>query len=98
MNLAEAEPNATKKPMVKGSTSTIIAVLEAMKRLDGPAKGIMLKAKETPRMLRISRSVVSLGPLEAFVSLLELIKQARRMSFVLFSSARSTIECLWVLQ
>lgn len=54
MNLAEAEPRATRKPMVMGSTSTRIAVLEAIRRLDGPAKGMMFRAKESPRMVRIS--------------------------------------------
>ena len=61
MNLAEAEPTATRNPMVKGSAPvTRRAAFEAMNRFDGPAKGIMFSRKEVTRMLRISKSDASL--------------------------------------
>ena len=75
MNLAEAEPRATRKPMVMGSTSTNIAALEAIRRLDGPAKGMMFRAKENPRMPRISKRPVSLEFPRSVCKWLELIKQ-----------------------
>ena len=61
MNFAEAEPTATAVPMVKRSTSiAAIAALEAMKRFEGPAKGIMLRRKDVTRIVRISKRGSSL--------------------------------------
>jgi hypothetical protein len=69
MNFAEAEPNATTVPMVNGSTSmAAIAAFDAMKRFDGPAKGIMFKRKDVTRMLRTSKIGSSQERLETFVS------------------------------
>jgi hypothetical protein len=50
MNLAVAEPNATKKPTVKISASTHNAALEAMNKFEGPAKGMRFKANENARI------------------------------------------------
>ncbi len=68
MNFAEAEPNATATPMVKGSTSmAAIAALEAMKRFDGPAKGMMFRRKDVTSMVRISKIGSSVERLETSV-------------------------------
>ena len=47
--MAEAEPRATRKPIVKGSELTSKAAFEAIKRFDGPVKGIMFRRKEVSR-------------------------------------------------
>lgn len=61
MNLADAEPEATRNPMVKGSAlATRRAALEAMNRFDGPANGMIFNRKEVARMPRISKSDASL--------------------------------------
>lgn len=49
MSLAEAEPNATRKPSVKASESTSMAALLAISRFEGPAKGIRFSKKEVSR-------------------------------------------------
>lgn len=67
MNFAEADPNATTNPIVKGSTFVTAAALEAMKRFDGPAKGIMLSRKDVVRIVRTSRMYSSPVRLEPFV-------------------------------
>ena len=68
MNFAEADPTATAIPMVKGSKSTAtIAALEAMKRFEGPAKGMMFRRKEVTRMVRISNTGSSVERPETFV-------------------------------
>jgi len=64
MNFAEADPNATANPIVKGSALVTTAAFEAMKRFDGPAKGIMLSRKDVVRMVRTSRMYSSRVRLE----------------------------------
>ena len=54
MNFAEAEPKATSKPIVTGSASTIKAEFEAIRRFDGPAKGMRFKTNEVSRIPRSS--------------------------------------------
>ena len=56
MNLAVAAPTATKKPMLTGSAVPSSAALEAIRRLDGPAKGMRFKANEVARIVRSSIS------------------------------------------
>jgi hypothetical protein len=54
MLFAKAEPKATRNPTatsVAGSASTMLkAAVEAMKRFEGPAKGIRLSPKELNKM------------------------------------------------
>jgi hypothetical protein len=68
MNFAEADPNATANPIVNGSALVTAAAFEAMKRFDGPAKGIMLSRKDVVRMVRTSRMYSSPVRLEPFVN------------------------------
>jgi hypothetical protein len=52
MLFAVVAPRATRKPIAKGSDRTANANVEAMKRLEGPAKGIRFIKKDpirTPR-------------------------------------------------
>ena len=56
MNFAVAAPKATTKPMLTGSAVPTNAALEAMKRLDGPAKGMRFNPKEVSRIVRSSMS------------------------------------------
>lgn len=61
MNFAVAEPTATRKPIPKGSTALINAALEAISKLDGPAKGIRFSAKELAKIARSSNSEANIS-------------------------------------
>ena len=52
--MAHAEPKETRKPMVNGSASTSKAAFDAIKRFEGPAKGIILRTKEVKRIPKSS--------------------------------------------
>lgn len=54
MDFANAEPSATSKPMLTGSTGLIRAALDAMMRLDGLAKGTRFRPNEVKRIARSS--------------------------------------------
>jgi hypothetical protein len=59
MDFAKAEPEATRKPIVKRSAFTIKAAFEAISMLDGPMKGIMFKKKDVTRMPKSSYRVAN---------------------------------------
>lgn len=61
MNFAAAEPKATRNPIVKGSESMSKAALDAMRRFDGPAKGMRFRIKEEARRLRSSYHIANLA-------------------------------------
>jgi hypothetical protein len=46
MLLATVAPKATRKPSENGSDCTVRATVEAMKRFDGPAKGMRFTKKD----------------------------------------------------
>ncbi len=60
MLFANAAPKATKVPMANRVVGSVVlrsnAAFEAMKRFEGPAKGIRLKPKEVSRT-RISSTI-----------------------------------------
>src|SRR4030042_4062826 len=75
MNLADADPMATNNPIVNGSTLVIlIAILDAIKRFEGPAKGIMFRRKEVRRIPRISSTDPSFKSLDALLTHRNVIK------------------------
>ncbi len=59
MNFAKVEPNATSKPMVNGSASTSMAAFDAIKRFEGPAKGMIFSRKEVNRTPKSSYKVAN---------------------------------------
>ena len=71
MILANAEPSATRRPTMMrliGSVAPIRrALFEAMKRFEGPAKGIRLNPKEKSRTVNSSTKDANLIP-SGFVS------------------------------
>ena len=58
MLFASAAPVATRKPMVASVAGSVVlrtnAKFEAMKRFDGPAKGIRLKPNDVSKMMSSS--------------------------------------------
>jgi hypothetical protein len=55
MPFADAEPKATRKPIINNVVESAlvipIAAVEAIKRFEGPANGIKLKPKEVRKMI-----------------------------------------------
>ena len=67
MNFATVEPKATRRPIVSGSASKIIAAFDAIRRFEGPAKGIMFRINEVSRMLQSSYKAANyLAPFRLF--------------------------------
>jgi hypothetical protein len=46
--------------MVSGSSPVVTAIVEAISRFDGPAKGMRLRPNDVPKATRISRMVANL--------------------------------------
>jgi len=63
MSFAEVAPKATRTPMLNGSESTSNTALEATRRFEGDANGIIFMPKETNRTLSnsISNAIFSIA-------------------------------------
>jgi hypothetical protein len=59
MNFADADPKATRSPIVQGSASMRNAKVEAINRFDGPANGIMFRKNEVKTIPNSSNSVAN---------------------------------------